>query len=72
MLGKREGTPSCLKLFDSFVKYFFPFKEWTDTGFSIGRYNQKASLEGKKEHRAMERKSIGRRKGKASLEGKGG
>lgn len=36
---------------------------------SIGRGNQKASLEGKEEHRAMESKSIARRKGRVSGEG---
>ncbi|MCI5196220.1 MAG: hypothetical protein D3919_08315 [Candidatus Electrothrix sp. AW5] len=62
MLEKREGTPSCLKLFDYFVKYFFQTKERTDTGFPSGDTIKK--------HRSKERKSIGQGKVEASLEGR--
>ncbi|MCI5134059.1 MAG: hypothetical protein D3920_03100 [Candidatus Electrothrix sp. AW2] len=62
MLEKREGTPSCLKLFDYFVKYFFPFKEWRTRDFPSGDTITK--------HRSKESKSIGRGKAGASLEGR--
>ncbi|MCI5115153.1 MAG: hypothetical protein D3913_14650 [Candidatus Electrothrix sp. LOE1_4_5] len=77
MLEKREGTPSCLKLFDYFVKYFLNQKTDGQGIFhraiqsqSIARRRGRVSGEGKQEHRSKEGKSIARRKESVSGEEK--